>query len=148
MTEEKVQKYYKIALSIAALSKDQSTQVGAIIIGPDGEGGPWGYNGAPRACSADEPGDPRGERPEKYYWMAHGEANAITNAARAGVATLGCTLVCTHFPCMGCAKTIVQAGIKQVVCPDPVGGFAERWGEDIKRAKHLFDECGVRLIVF
>lgn len=147
MTEEKARKYYGIALAIAELSKDTSTKVGAVIIGPNGEGGPWGYNGAPRGCSADEPDDPRGGRPEKYYWMAHGEANAIANAARSGFATLGCTLVCTHFPCMGCARDIVQAGIKQVLCPSPEGEFAERWAEDIKRSRLLFAECGVGLVL-
>lgn len=57
-------------------------------------------------------------------------------------------MLVTHYPCMTCAKTIVQAGIKQVVCPEPSGEFAERWAEDIKRSQALFYECGVRLTTF
>lgn len=57
-------------------------------------------------------------------------------------------MLVTHYPCMTCAKTIVQAGIKQVVCPEPSGEFAERWAEDIKRSQALFYECGVHLTTF
>lgn len=139
-------KYMGVVEAISKLSKDTSTQVGAVLLGPTGEGGPWGYNGAPRKCKADEPGDARGERPEKYFWFSHAEANAIANAARAGFKTLGCTIVVTHFPCMDCAKLIVQSGVVRVVAPRPTGEFATRWVEHIARAIHLFNECGVELV--
>jgi deoxycytidylate deaminase len=76
------------------------------------------------------------------------KANAIANAARVGTPLEGCALLVTSHPCMSCAKTIVQAGIKQVVCPEPEAGFASRWAEDIKRTRALFYECGVHLITF
>ena len=46
---------------------------------------------------------------------AHAELNAITNAARFGVAIDGSTLYCKMVPCYTCAKTIINAGIKRVV---------------------------------
>lgn len=46
---------------------------------------------------------------------AHCELNAITNAARVGVAVEGATLYCKMVPCYTCAKTIINAGIKRVV---------------------------------
>jgi dCMP deaminase len=130
-----------IARSIAALSKDD-TQVGAIILGPTNEIRSVGYNGAPRGCSADE--DERMEgRPEKYFWVAHAEANAVYNAARVGTPLEGCTMMVTHFPCMECSKAIVQVGIKKVVVSQMDEVFAKRWAEHIVRSKALFVECGV-----
>lgn len=131
-----------IAQAVSTLSKDSSTKVGALILGKDGEGGPWGYNGAPRGCYADE--DHRFmERPEKYMWAEHAERNAIYTAARTGFRTVGCSIYVTHPPCMDCARAIVQAGIKRVIAVRPTAEFAERWAEHITRTKQLFAECGV-----
>lgn len=140
----KARKFMELAYARARFSKDTSTKVGAIIIGPSGEDRSSGYNGAPRGCHADEAGDPRREqRPEKYFWFSHAELNAITNAARVGVPLEGCTIYVTHPPCMDCARAIVQAGIKRVVTVRPSAGFVERWEEHMSRSQRLFDECGV-----
>lgn len=40
----------------------------------------------------------------------HAEANAIAFAAKHGVQLLGSELVCTHTPCVDCAKLIVNVG--------------------------------------
>lgn len=140
----KNEKYMGIARAVAGLSKDTSTQVGAVVIGPTHEVRSMGYNGSPRGCTADE--DERGRvRPEKYFWFSHAEANAITNAARVGTPLDGSSIVVTHFPCMDCARLIVQAGIKRVVTLRPNAEFAVRWSEHIRRAEALFEECGVVL---
>lgn len=142
MNRVKAQQYMEIAYATSRFSKDESTQVGAVIIGPTNEVRSLGYNGAPRGCRADE--DSRGiTRPEKYFWYSHAELNAITNAARVGVPLDGSTIVVTHPPCMDCARAIVQAGIKQVVAVRPTAEFAERWAEHIRRTQALFQECGV-----
>ena len=47
---------------------------------------------------------------------AHAEQNAIVNAARFGIALDGSTLYCHMTPCYVCAKMIINAGIKRVVC--------------------------------
>ena len=141
MTPDKAAKYMEIAYAVSKLSKDESTQVGAIIIGPANEIRSMGYNGAPRGCDADE--DSRQQRPEKLYWFSHAELNAITNAARVGVPLEGCTIYVTHPPCMDCARAIVQAGIKRVIAARPSDDFVERWEEHMSRSQRLFDECGV-----
>lgn len=146
MNTEKLKRFFAQAVAAADHSKDTSTQVGALLIGPEGEGGPFGYNGAPRHCEADSPGDPRGERPEKYFWFEHAERNVIYSAARTGYRTIGCTMIVTHPPCMDCARAIVQAGIKRVCYPRPESAFLERWQEHYERALRLFDECGVEII--
>lgn len=142
MNVGKARKYVAIAEAVAALSKDSSTKVGALIIGQTHEIRSLGYNGAPRGCSADE--DERGEvRPEKYFWMEHAERNAIFNAARVGTPVEGCSLVVTAPPCMDCARAIVQAGIRHVIWKTPDESFAARWAEHSARVLALFDECGI-----
>jgi dCMP deaminase len=46
----------------------------------------------------------------------HAEVNAVALAARNGVAIDGATLYCKLAPCYTCAKMIINAGIKRVVC--------------------------------
>jgi len=143
----KIHRFLCVAEALATLSKDPSTKVGALIFGPGYEIRSQGWNGAPRGSKADT--DHRfQDRDEKLFWVAHAEMNAITNAARTGTPTEGCALLATHFPCIRCAVSIVQAGITEVICPEPEGGFAERWAADIKRTKELFYECGIRLVTF
>lgn len=142
MNRVKAMQYMEIAYATSRFSKDESTQVGAVIVGPTNEVRSLGYNGAPRGCRADE--DSRGiTRTEKYFWYSHAELNAITNAARVGVPLDGSTIVVTHPPCMECARAIVQAGIKQVVAVRPAAEFAERWIEHTRRVQTLFSECKV-----
>lgn len=66
---------------------------------------------------------------------SHTELNAIANAARFGVALDGATLYCHMTPCYTCAKMIINAGIKKVVCnlDYHAGG----------RSKEIFQEAGV-----
>ncbi len=44
----------------------------------------------------------------------HAEQNAISFAAKNGIATQGATIYVTWSPCVHCAKVIVSAGIKKV----------------------------------
>ena len=142
----KHEKYMAVAQAISALSKDQSTQVGALVVGKGGEFVASGWNGAPRGCSADDGSDPRGlVRPEKYFWFSHAESNAIINAARVGTPLLGSSIVVTHFPCMDCARAIVQAGIVKVITKRVPKEFYERWQEHVDRSITLFAECGVEV---
>jgi cytidine deaminase len=55
----------------------------------------------------------------EYGRIIHAEMNAITDAARKGVALQGATLFCTTFPCHLCAKHIISSGIDRVVYIEP-----------------------------
>jgi len=46
----------------------------------------------------------------------HAETNAIAQAARHGVSVKDATIYCKMEPCYVCAQTIINAGIKRVVC--------------------------------
>ena len=44
----------------------------------------------------------------------HAEINAILQCSKFGVGTEGATIYVTHFPCLNCTQSIVQAGIKEI----------------------------------
>ncbi len=69
----------------------------------------------------------------------HAEQNAICEAARMGIALLGSTLYCKMTPCYTCAKMIINAGIKKVVCAQ------DRHGEE--RTKQIFKEANLEFVL-
>jgi dCMP deaminase len=140
---EKLLGYLPTAREIAAMSKDRSTKVGAIIFGPDDEIRSTGRNGFARKVNDDVPA--RHERPAKYLWTAHAEENAITQAARSGVSTNGCTLLVTGLhPCAVCSRMMIQAGIKRVLAPS-ADNVPDRWDDQAKVAVEMLREAGVSL---
>lgn len=44
----------------------------------------------------------------------HAEMNALLQCAKFGVPTNNTEIYVTHFPCLHCAKQIIQAGVKKV----------------------------------
>jgi deoxycytidylate deaminase len=54
-----------------------------------------------------------------YIRAMHAEAAALSNAARHGIATEGCTLYVTTFPCHDCAKQIIADGLRRIVYVEP-----------------------------
>ncbi|CAG9329880.1 DCD1_3 [Blepharisma stoltei] len=75
-----------------------------------------GYNGTPtNTLNCNEGGCDacnRGEDTEDCICI-HSEMNALLEAGRQKAS--GGTIYCTHFPCLGCAKSILQSGIVRVV---------------------------------
>lgn len=123
----------------AAKKSKDSTQVGAALVGPEGEVRLTGFNGPPRGVQ-DTP--ERRERPAKYLFASHAEANLIAFAAREGIRTEGCRVYTTHFCCSGCARTLIQAGVKGVF----VGaGRTSMPDEEFAAAHQMFVEAGVEV---
>ncbi|NVK17628.1 MAG: dCMP deaminase family protein [Methylocystaceae bacterium] len=137
----------EVARTVAKWSKDKSTQVGAVVLMEDGTPLTFAYNGFARGVDDDVP--ERHERPEKYKWTSHAEENAIANLARTGQMARGATLYVTHFPCAGCARKIIQAGIARVVvdAASMNEDFIARWEEDMSCSKEMFAEGGVEVII-
>jgi len=83
-----------------------------------------GYAGAPRGLDhCDEIGHQMkkvkhedGRVTSHCLRTAHGEQNAIVQAARIGTPIEGATLYCIMTPCAACARMIINAGIKHIVC--------------------------------
>jgi dCMP deaminase len=70
---------------------------------------------------------------------AHAEQNAIANAARFGVSLEGATLYCKMTPCYVCAKMIINAGVKRVVCAKDYHAS--------KRTKEIFEESEIDYVL-
>ena len=49
-----------------------------------------------------------------YDELIHSEANAISQLARSTESGIGATIICTHSPCLQCAKIIYSSGIETV----------------------------------
>lgn len=135
-------RYLEIAGVVASWSKDSSTKVGCVVVGPVRQILATGYNGFPRGVDDDVP--ERWERPEKYLWVEHAERNAIYNAARSGISLAGATMYVERHPCADCARGIIQSGISCVVVGSPV--LLPRWEESCTVAGVMFEESGVAVL--
>lgn len=105
-------RFLKVAYEIASWSKDPSTKVGCVVVGTGRQILCTGYNGLPRNVRDDPQ---RMERPQKYLWTTHAEANAVAQAANHGIRLAGATVYTTHCPCAQCAALLIQAGVTSVV---------------------------------
>jgi len=137
--------FISIAEQVKEKSKDINTQIGEVIVGEDKEILTTGYNSFPRGLN--DSLDERQERPEKYFWFEHAERNAIYNAARIGVSLKRSTVYLTSgLPCMDCARGLIQAGVKKVVCKENcTTKNKEKWVEQQERSLLMFSECGVEV---
>jgi len=136
--------FMTMAYLVASRSKDESTHIGAVIIGPDKEVRSTGYNSFPRGIN--DGITERQIRPEKYYWFEHAERNAIYNATRFGASLKDCAMYTSGIPCMDCARGIVQSGIGEVVVDkDWDDQNSSKWQEHANRTKQLFSEAGITL---
>ena len=64
-----VEYFRTLAHTVKLKSKDENTQIGAVIVGKDKEIVSTGYNSFPRGLKDNL--KERQERPEKYYWFEH-----------------------------------------------------------------------------
>ena len=83
-------------------------------------------------------------REEKYPLICHAEENAIMHAARVGVSLKDCTAYVTWPPCTRCARSLIQAGIVEVVYAG-TSNIPERWMEDFTRSTNMMKEAGIKL---
>lgn len=130
---------------VASKSKDRSTKVGCVIVGPQREVRATGYNGFVRG-SNDEREDWH-QRPKKYKVVVHAEGNAVCNAARTGVQLIDCTAYISLPPCSNCAALLVQAGIKKIKVLGVPENWAtlDTWQEEFSVAEEILEEAGVAL---
>ena len=126
-----------LAKLVASWSKDRSTKVGAVIVDQRNVILAIGWNGFPR--HVDDDVEERHERPIKYKWTEHAERNAVYNAASKGIEVFNATIYIPWYPCADCARAIIQSGIFEVVVIEP-DWDDERWGDDFKMVKEMFDE--------
>lgn len=134
------QRFLRLADHISAWSKDPSTKVGCVVVGPDREIRSTGFNGFPRGI--EDSAERLNNRELKYPLICHAEENACMHAARIGVSLRGCVAYVTWPPCTRCARSLVQAGIEQVVYPSGLE-IPERWRDDFEMSMDMLREAGV-----
>lgn len=141
-------KFVKMAQFIAdEFSKDDSTKVGAVVVGPDHELRTTGFNGFPRGINDEDPD--LWVRPLKYSIVEHAERNAFYNATRTGVSLNGCTMYVNFEPiaCTDCARGIIQTGIIRIVGPRiKFPGKGEQWEEDYKIANKMLQYVNIEQV--
>ena len=91
----------------------------------------WGRTGTPttshdRDCNTTKP----------CLRAVHAEQNAIAFAARHGVELEGASAWITNQPCMSCAQSMINAGIKEVFYFEPYR---------LQDGVHLLEEAGIKV---
>ena len=135
--------FMRAAIAASLRSKDPNTQVGACIADTNNRILSVGYNGTPRGLDDDDfPWDVSYEDPirDKHNYVIHAEANAILNYRGSLKDLDGARVYVTLFPCHECAKTLVQAGIGEVIyLDDKYDGTT-----DNIISKRILDICGIK----
>lgn len=134
-------KYFmRLAELTASRSKDPNTKVGACIAN-NKKVLSLGWNGGPRNIDdnfipydCNDKTKPLKE--QKYPYIVHAEINSILNYGGPISDLDGANLYVNVFPCVDCAKNMIQVGIKEV--------YYERDYTDSDMAKFLFDLAGVK----
>jgi dCMP deaminase len=133
-------RYVLLAKHISSWSKDQSTQVGAVIFDAKQRLVSVGYNGFPRGI--EDKNELLENRETKYKIIVHAEINSILFSNKD---LKGCSLATWPFmPCSDCCKTIIQTGIKRVIAPY---NDNPRWKDSFKLSESLFKEAGIDLLL-
>lgn len=127
---------------VAARSKDPSTHIGAVLV-KDGDVISSGWNGFGRKV-LDTP-ERWNDKETKYKFVCHAEFNAIMNAARKGISTIGTILYTNGVPCNECAKAVVQAGVIEIVVHRqwPILAHRVKWNEAHLISDQMFSEVGI-----
>ena len=102
-----------------------------------------GYNGFPIGC--DDSVKARYERPKKYMYTEHAEANTIYSCAKSGIKTKGSTMYLTWYPCCDCCKAIIQSGISKIMCYEPDWND-DSWGESFRYTKEMLAEANIEVV--
>jgi dCMP deaminase len=136
-------RFIELAEHISMWSKDKNTKIGAVIVNKSQRIISTGFNGFP--IGADDSIEERYHRDKKYFYTEHAERNAIFSAAEKGDSTRDALIyINKYYPCVDCARAIIQSGIKTVICSKP--DFKnEKWGESWTISDELFKECGVEV---
>ena len=129
-----------MALRASSLSPNRVRRVGAILVARDGT--------EIAACNTFPAGvrdiEERHAGDGRFVWMEHAERHAIFEAARRGIATGGGYLTTTFFPCIDCARAIVDSGIVCLDTPSPA--FDDPvWGASFERSQAILSEGGVEI---
>lgn len=107
------QYFMEIAQKVATRSTCDRAYVGCLLVNDDNRIVSTGYNGS-------IVGNPHchdvGHTMRDGHCIAtiHAEMNALLYCAKEGISVKDCTAYVTHFPCLHCTKSLIQAGIRKI----------------------------------
>ena len=128
--------FFSEAVLWSRRSHDSQTQCGCVLV-KNKTSIATGYNGFMRDVNDRKLPT---ERPDKYPFMIHAEANAIYNCAREGKSTLGARAYITAAPCTSCLQMLWQCGVHEIYFSDlssPKGGI---WTEKYSKILALIGD--------
>lgn len=136
--------FLEVAKLYASMSKDPSTQVGAVAVNCDRIEVSHGFNGFPRRI-LDLP-DRLANRETKYQYIVHAEVNLVGNAARTGRCLKGTAVYVYGLPpCPECTKLLIQCGVA-IVCVDSTSvSGREDWQKRWDFSYELLMEAGIEV---
>src|SRR5690606_9424390 len=130
---------------VSRWSKDPKAKVGAVIMSKKGGDVSIGYNGFP--VGVEDSVDRLSNKEKKLELIVHAEMNALLAAgSRANSSTL---YVWGKPICAQCAGSIIQAGVKHVVAPNPSAENDDsKWKERGEVATQMFFEAGLKITFY
>lgn len=137
--------FMEMVYLIARKSKDPRTKIGAVLV-KNSRIISMGYNGIPSGVRDESS---RLERPEKYDWIAHAEANCCYFAAKYGISVENSTVYTQGLPCCSCCISLIQTGVKEVVIHKQWENISTKitnrgtWRDVYKKSDIMFTEAGV-----
>lgn len=136
-------RYLNLAKDISTWSKDPSTHVGAVAVSQRGQVLATGFNGFPRGIN--DFAERLNDRPTKYRYIVHAEANCIYNATYNGVCLDQSIIFVYGLPvCAECMKGLIQVGVSEIYwhCPTEV---PEAWKESYRFTLDMAHEVGIEM---
>lgn len=116
--------YFMMLAKTASLRSTcyRSRKIGCVIV-RDHQVLSTGYNGSPSGypncnetfCNVKKMENHNISSKYDFCYASHAEANAVSLAAKNGISLNDSTIYTTLSPCLTCAKTLIVAGVKEVV---------------------------------
>jgi dCMP deaminase len=134
--------FMRMAELVATRSTCLRRHVGAVIV-KEKRVLTTGYNGAPRGlrhceevgCVRKQNNIESGTRHELCRGV-HAEQNAVIQGAYFGASIKGATIYTTNFPCVLCAKILLNAGIEEIV-------YLDTYVDEL--SKSILEEAGIKV---
>ena len=105
--------FMNLAITVSERGTCDRAYVGCVIVNEDNRIVTTGYNGS---IKGNPHCDDIGNTMRDGHCIAtiHAEMNALLYCAKEGISVKGCKAYVTHFPCLNCTKSLIQAGIKHI----------------------------------
>lgn len=105
--------FMDLAFTVSTRGTCDRAYVGCILVNDENRIVSTGYNGS---IKGNPHCDDAGHQMRDGHCIStiHAEMNALLYCAKEGISVKDCSAYVTHFPCLNCTKSLIQAGIKKI----------------------------------